>query len=54
MFSHNLAKTALSAVGALFFTLMIVGAAITPAHMAEGTSFIYAAGAPQVAGVAHA
>jgi hypothetical protein len=51
---HNFAKVALSAVGALFFTVTMVGASVVPAHMAEAAPLLYAAAAPQVAGVAHA
>ncbi len=48
------AKVALSAVGALFLTVTIVGAAVAPAHMAEAAPLAYAAAAPQVAGAANA
>jgi len=51
---NNFAKVALPAVGALFFTVTVVGAAVGPAHMAEGAPLLYAAVAPQVAGAAHA
>jgi hypothetical protein len=54
MFNHNLAKVALSAVAAIFFTVTVVGAAVGPAHMAEAAPVLYAADAPQVGGVAHA
>jgi hypothetical protein len=51
---NNLARVALSAVGALVFSAVMVGAATGPAHMAEGAPSFYAAAAPQVAGAANA
>ncbi len=51
---NNFAKVALAAVGALFFTVTLVGAAVGPAHMVETAPVLYAAAAPQVAGAANA
>ena len=50
MFNNDLSRTVLSALGALFFTFALVGAAVGPAHMAETAPVVYAGVAPQVGG----
>ncbi len=50
MFNNDLSRTVLSALGALLFTITLVGAAVGPAHMAETAPVVYAGVAPQVGG----
>ena len=54
MFNTDFARVALSAVGALIFTVTAVGAAVGPARVAETTPVVYAEASPHVAGVANA
>lgn len=49
MFSSDFSRIALSALGALFFTMTLVGTAVGPAHMVETAPLGYAMSA-QVAG----
>ena len=50
MFNNDLSRTVLSALGALLFTITLVGAAVGPAHMVETAPVVYAGVAPQVGG----
>ena len=50
MFSNDLSRTVLSALGALLLTVTAVGAAVGPAHMVGTASVVYAGAAPQVGG----
>ena len=50
MFTNDLSRTVLSALGALFLTTAFVGTAVGPAHMVETAPLVYAGGAPQVGG----
>jgi hypothetical protein len=54
MFNSDFSRIALSAVGALFFSVTVVGAAVGPAHMVERAPLVYAMSAPQLAGAADA
>ncbi len=54
MFNIDFSRMALAALGALFFSVTLVGAAVGPAHMAERAPVGYALAAPQVAGAADA
>ena len=42
MFSSDFSRLALSTLGALFFTVTLVGAAVGPAHMVEKAPVGYA------------
>ncbi len=46
MFNTDFARVAFAAVGALFFTVTAVGAAVGPARLAETTPVVYAEAAP--------
>jgi hypothetical protein len=50
MLNSDLSRLVLSALGALFFTITLVGAAVGPAHMVETSPVLYAGTAPQVGG----
>lgn len=50
MFKTDLSRLILSALGALFFSATLVGAAVGPAHMVETGAVSYASSAPQVGG----
>jgi hypothetical protein len=50
MFNMDLGRMALSALGALVFTITLVGAAVGPAHMVEASPLVYAGAAPQAGG----
>lgn len=52
MLSANFTRLALSAVGALFFTITAVGAAVGPARVAETSQAPYASAA-SLGGAAH-
>ena len=46
MFNPSFTRLALSAVGALFFTMTAVGAAVGPARLVETSPVVYASAAP--------
>ena len=50
MFNKDWSRNLLSALGALLFTMTLVGAAVGPAHMVETVPVVYAGAAPQVGG----
>ncbi|HZW47255.1 MAG TPA: hypothetical protein VFF61_07000 [Microvirga sp.] len=47
MFNTDFTRTVFAALGALFFTITAVGAAVGPARLAETTPVVYADAAPQ-------
>jgi hypothetical protein len=47
MFNTDFTRTAFAALGALFFTVTAVGAAVGPARLAETTPVVYADAASQ-------
>ena len=47
MFNTDFTRAAFAAIGALFFTITAVGAAVGPARLAETTPVVYAEAAPQ-------
>ena len=51
MFNNDSTRIAVSAVGALIFSLTAVGAAVGPARVAETTPVVYAEAAPSAASV---
>ena len=53
MFDFNLVRTALSAVGALVFSMTMIGAAVAPARLVETAPLVYAGAAPLVEGAGH-
>ena len=54
MFDNDFARTALSVVGALIFSVTAVGAAVGPARVVETTPLVYAESAPIASGAANA
>ena len=53
MFDASFTRLALSAVGALFFTITAVGAAVGPARLAETSPAVFASAASVSGGAAH-
>ena len=47
MFNTEVARVAISTLGALLFTITAVGAAVGPARVVETTPVVYAEAAPQ-------
>ena len=47
MFNTDFTRAAFAAIGALFFTITAVGAAVGPARVAETAPVVYAEAAPQ-------
>jgi hypothetical protein len=54
MFNTDFGRLALSTVGALFFSLSLVSAAVGPAHLADTATVVYANMAPGASGGSHA
>ena len=54
MFNTDFARMALSAIGAIIFSMTAVSAAVGPARVVETTPLVYAQAASTEVGAAHA
>ena len=54
MYNTDFTRIALSAVGALIFSMTAISAAVGPARVVETTPLVYAGAAPVEAGTANA